>query len=54
MVFILATLLFLLYYIFRCVGLGQDPELSFPDDFEFGVATASYQIEGAWDEDGKF
>jgi beta-glucosidase len=32
---------------------GQDSELTFPDGFWWGAATASYQIEGAVAEDGR-
>lgn len=27
--------------------------MKFAKDFLFGAASASYQVEGAWDEDGK-
>ncbi|XP_018567960.1 myrosinase 1-like [Anoplophora glabripennis] len=34
-------------------SLSDDGSKAFPDNFMFGVASSSHQIEGAWNEDGK-
>ena len=36
-----------------CLAQGMITEKKFPDGFLWGTATASYQIEGAWNEDGE-
>ncbi|KAJ8924301.1 hypothetical protein NQ315_007094 [Exocentrus adspersus] len=36
-----------------CLAQDEVNNKPFPDDFLFGTATASYQVEGGWDEDGK-
>src|SRR5579859_1333756 len=35
------------------LALPEEGAVQFPKDFLWGMATASYQIEGAWNEDGK-
>ncbi|KPI93701.1 Myrosinase 1 [Papilio xuthus] len=46
-------LLLLLGFLIGCNAASTRQERRFPDDFLFGTATASYQIEGGWNADDK-
>ncbi|XP_067949632.1 cytosolic beta-glucosidase-like [Watersipora subatra] len=47
------TLTLIQYFSLTANEEGRFLKKRFPDDFMWGTATSSYQVEGAWDADGK-
>jgi hypothetical protein len=37
---------------YNTISETEDENLKFPNSFQFGAATAAYQVEGAWNVDG--
>lgn len=44
---------FLVFALFSTLVASEEWEISFPPNFIWGAATAAFQIEGAYNEDGK-
>lgn len=40
-------------YVFVAISVVHAGLYDFPPDFEFGVASAAYQVEGGWNASGK-
>lgn len=40
-------------WMFGSLDTASAPGAAFPKDFLWGIATAAFQVEGAWNEDGK-